>query len=45
MALDFGGSLGVGPKGTEFGGIETSAGSAVYLEPPTQIYARLAYYF
>jgi len=45
MALVFGGSTGFGPKGSEFGGIETKPDSSIYLESASQIYARLAYYF
>ena len=34
-ALVFGGSTGLGPRGSEFGGIETKLGSLVYLESPS----------
>ena len=45
LSLDLGINIGFGPKGTEFGGIETSSGSGVYYKPLNQLYARLAYYF
>jgi len=45
LTIDFGVSVGLGGKGSEFGGIETSPGSGIYNEPPGQIYARLAYFF
>jgi hypothetical protein len=45
LSLDFGLRRGIGPSGTEFGGLPTSAGSAVLETPPTRAYARIAYYF
>jgi hypothetical protein len=45
VSLVFGGSTGFGPRRSEFRGIETSPGSSVYIEAPSQIYARLADYF
>ena len=37
--------LGVGPQGTEFGGLETTADASVFVAPQERVYARLAYYF
>lgn len=45
VSLDFGLTGGMGPAGTEFGGLETTRGSAVFDAAPGRIYARIAYYF
>lgn len=45
VSLDFGLRSGIGPAGTEFGGLETSRGSAIFDAPPARVYARIAYYF
>jgi hypothetical protein len=45
LSFDFGVNAGFGPKGTEFGGIETADGSDEYYKPLTQVYGKLAYYF
>lgn len=45
VSLDFGLRGGVGHRGTEFGGLATSAGSATFDAPPDRVYARVAYYF
>lgn len=44
-SLTVGAQSGIGPHGTEFGGLETAPGSAVYLTPDRYLYARLAWYF
>jgi hypothetical protein len=36
---------GLGPRGTEYGGLETAAGTGVYLVPDRYLYARLDWYF
>jgi hypothetical protein len=36
---------GVGPGGTEYGGLETAAGSSVYDAPARYLYARIDWYF
>jgi len=45
LSLDLGINVGLGPHGTEFGGIETATGSDTYYKPLNRIYARIAYYF
>lgn len=44
-SLDFGLRAAVGPAGTEFGGLPTSAGSGVVFAPSARIYGRLAHFF
>jgi hypothetical protein len=36
---------GLGPPGTEYGGLETAAGSGVYVAPLRYLYARIDWYF
>jgi hypothetical protein len=36
---------GFGPHGSEYGGLETDAGSGVYVEPERYLYARIDWYF
>lgn len=36
---------GIGPSGTEYGGLETAAGSGVYLAPERYLYGRIDWYF
>ncbi len=36
---------GLGPHGTEYGGLETAPGSRVYASPDRYLYARVAWYF
>ena len=43
--ISFSASKGFGPNGSEFGGRETSAGSGVYLRPPTNVSLNLTRYF
>ena len=43
--LVVGGQVPMGPQGTEFGGLETSAASGVYLAPSREVYLRLNQYF
>lgn len=45
LSVEFGLRGGIGPSGTEFGGLPTSAGSGTFDGPPARLYARLAYYF
>lgn len=45
MTLDFGASINLGGRGTEYGGIESAAGSGIYFDPADQVYARLSYYY
>lgn len=45
LSVDFGVRMAGGPRGTEFGGLRTSASSSVYEAPPTRIFARLTRYF
>lgn len=45
LSVDFGLRLGIGPSGTEFGGLRTRAGAATFYAPPARAYARLSYYF
>jgi hypothetical protein len=45
LALAFGLQAGIGPAGTEFGGLATTAGSRTYAAPPARVYARIAFYF
>lgn len=45
MNLNFGLSAGIGPRGTEFGGLRLSPDSSVYYAPNKEIYIRLSYYF
>ncbi len=44
-SLTLGAQSGIGPHGTEFGGLETANGSGIYLPPDRYLYARLAWYF
>jgi hypothetical protein len=45
LAIDFGARFAAGPTATEFGGLPTTAGGAVFDAPGSRIYARLARYF
>jgi hypothetical protein len=45
LGLDFGAQVAIGPGGTEFGGLPTSAGGGIFDTPPTRLYARFAFYF
>jgi hypothetical protein len=36
---------GLGPHGTEYGGLETAAGSGIYVTPDRYLYARIDWYF
>ena len=45
LSLDFGLRVGLGPAGTEFGGLPTTPGSDTFSAPPTRAYARIAFYF
>ena len=36
---------GIGPNGTEFGGLPTTAGSDTFYAPAARAYARIAFYF
>ncbi len=44
-SLTLGAQTGIGPHGTEFGGLETTTGAGVYLTPDRYLYARIAWYF
>jgi hypothetical protein len=45
LSLDFGLHVGIGPNGTEFGGLPTTAGSDTFYAPAARAYARIAFYF
>jgi len=45
LSLYFGLSLGIGPAGTEFGGLPVASGSAALYSRPDQYYAQLRFYF
>jgi hypothetical protein len=36
---------GLGPRGTEYGGLETAPGSGIYIKPERYLYARIDWYF
>jgi len=36
---------GIGPRGSEYGGLQIRAGSEVYVAPDRYLYARLDWYF
>ena len=43
--LDFGLLAGMGGRGSEFGGLQTSPGSGIYVRLVNRLYARLSWYF
>lgn len=45
LSLYFGFNVGIGPKGTEFGGLPVTPGSNTLYARPDQVYAQLRYYF
>jgi len=45
LSLDFGYRVGIGSRGTEFGGLRVAADASEFAAPQQRVYARLAYYF
>lgn len=45
LRLTLAAQSGIGPRGTEYGGLETTAGSGIYVAPGRYLYARIDWYF
>jgi len=45
LKLTLAAQSGIGPRGTEYGGLETTAGSDTYVAPGRYLYARIDWYF